>query len=66
MLRTAQAGNPLVNVDRNVEIESIAGSISLSESRRVVSALEKALDQMERNVNPRLLAEVLLLDLPKV
>jgi len=65
MLRTAQAETPLVNVDRNVEIESVAGAMSLSESRRVASALETALEQMERNVNPRLLAEVLLLDLPK-
>jgi hypothetical protein len=30
-----------------------------------VKKLENALEQMEKNVNPRLLAEVLLLDLPK-
>jgi DNA polymerase-3 subunit delta' len=66
MLRTVQARTPLVNIDRNVEIESIAGVLSLSESRRVVSTFEKALEQMERNINPRLLAEVLLLDLPKL
>ncbi len=40
MLRTAQAETPLVNVDRNLEIEDVAG------------------------VNSRMLAEVLLLDLP--
>jgi len=28
--------------------------------------LERALEQMDRNVNPRLLAEILLLDWPKV
>jgi DNA polymerase-3 subunit delta' len=66
MMRTAQADTPLVNLDRNVEIESVAGSMTLSVSRRVVSDLEKALEQLERNVNPRLLAEVLLLDLPKI
>jgi len=66
MLRTAQAETPLVNVDRNVEIEDLAGRMDLSASRRVVSGLEEALEKMERNVNPRLLAEVLLLDLPKV
>lgn len=65
MLRTTHARTSLVNVDRNVEIESMAATTSLSESRRVVSSLEKALEQMERNVNPRLLAEVLLLDFPK-
>jgi len=64
MLRTAQAASPLVNVDRNVEIEDIAGHMDLSSARRVVSGLEEALEKMERNVNSRMLAEVLLLDLP--
>lgn len=66
MLRTAQAQTPLVNVDRNVEIEDLAQRLDLSVARRVVSSLEDVLEKMERNVNSRLLAEVLLLDLPKV
>jgi DNA polymerase-3 subunit delta' len=66
MLRTAQAETPLVNLDRNVEIEDLAGRLDLSAARGVVSRLENTLQKMERNVNSRLLAEVLLLDLPKV
>jgi len=66
MLRTAQAETPLVNLDRNLEIEDIAVRLDLSSARRVVASLENALEQMDRNVNPRLLAEVLLLDLPKM
>jgi DNA polymerase-3 subunit delta' len=66
MLRTAQAEISLVNVDRNMEIEDLAGHMDLSTSRKVVGDLENALEKMDRNVNPRLLAEVLLLDLPKV
>jgi len=66
MLRTAQARTPLVNVDRNVEIEDLAGRLNLSAARGVVSGLEDALEKMERNVNSRLLAEVMLLDLPKM
>jgi DNA polymerase-3 subunit delta' len=66
MLRTAQAEISLVNVDRNMEIEDLAGHMDLSTSRKVVDDLENALEKMDRNVNPRLLAEVLLLDLPKV
>jgi len=66
MLRTAQAASPLVNVDRNMEIEDLADRMNLSSARRVVSGLENTLEKMERNVNPRLLAEVLLLDLPKI
>lgn len=66
MLRAAQAGIPLVNVDRNLEIEDIAGRMDISSARRVVGGLEEALEMLERNINPRLLAEVLLLDMPKV
>ncbi|NWG07137.1 MAG: DNA polymerase III subunit delta' [Chloroflexi bacterium] len=66
MLRTAQAASPLVNMDRNVEIEDIASRIDLPSARRVVSGLEEALEKMEKNVNSRMLAEVLLLDLPKI
>lgn len=66
MLRTAEAQTPLVNVDRNVEIEDIASRMDLSASRRVVSGLENALEKMDKNVNARMLAEVLLLDMPKV
>jgi len=66
MLRTAQAETPLVNMDRNVEIEDLAGRLDLSAARGVVSGLEDVLEKMERNVNSRLLAEVMLLDLPKV
>jgi DNA polymerase III subunit delta' len=66
MLKTARAGTPLVNVDRDVEIEDLAQRLDLSSARRMVSALEDVLEKMERNVNSRLLAEVLLLDLPKL
>jgi DNA polymerase III gamma/tau subunit len=66
MLRTADARTPLVNVDRNVEIEDIAGRMDVSASQRVVRGLEQTLEKMDRNVNPRLLAEVMLLDLPKI
>jgi DNA polymerase-3 subunit delta' len=66
MLRASQAATPLVNVDRNVEIEDIAGQMDLSSARRAVRRLEQGLEQLDRNVNPRLLAEALLLDLPRV
>jgi DNA polymerase-3 subunit delta' len=66
MLRVAQAETPLINIDRNMEIEFLAGRLDLSTARRVVGDLESALEKMDRNVNSRLLAEVLLLDWPKV
>jgi len=66
MLRSAQAATPLINVDRNVEIEDLAGRLNLSSARIVVSGLEAVLEKMEGNVNPKLLAEVMLLDLPRL
>ena len=65
MLRTAHAGTPLVNVDRNLEIEDVASQMDLSSARLVVCGLENTLEKMDGNVNPRLLVEVLLLDLPR-
>jgi len=66
MLRTAQAETPLINVDRNMEIEDVASRLDLPSARKAVSGLENTLEKMERNVNTKLLAEVLLLDLPKL
>ena len=66
MLHTVQVETPIINIDHNMEIEFLAGQLDLPKARRVVSALERALEQMDRNVNPRLLTEVLLLDWPKV
>jgi len=66
LLRVAGAETPLINVDRNMEIEFLAGRLNLSAARKVVSDHESALEKMERNVNSRLLVEVLLMDLPKI
>lgn len=66
LLRVAGAESPLINIDRNMEIEFLAGRLDLSAARKVVSDHEGTLEKMERNVNSRLLAEVLLTDLPKV
>lgn len=55
---------PLSNVDRNAEIQTLARNLSLSQARQMVTQAEESIDRLERNVNPRLLAEVLLLDWP--
>lgn len=66
MLRAAGADAPLVNVDRNLEIEDIASRMDLSSARSMVNGLESTLEKMDKNVNTKLLAEVLVLDLPKI
>jgi DNA polymerase III subunit delta' len=62
LLRAAKADSPLANVDRAEEIESLAKKLDLPAARQRVSETERAIQQMERNVNARLLAEVLLLN----
>ena len=64
LLQTARAETPLTNADRAPEIVALAARLDLSTARRVVADLEQALARLERNVNARLLAEVLLLDWP--
>lgn len=66
MLRTGDASIPVANVDHIRAIDSLAKKIDLAQARCVVSDLERALSQLDANVNARLLTEVLLLDWPKL
>ncbi|MBI5351186.1 MAG: DNA polymerase III subunit delta' [Chloroflexi bacterium] len=66
LLRVAQAETPLTNIDCNMEIEFLASHLDLHTARCVVADLESTLEKMDKNVNSKLLAEVLLLDWPKV
>lgn len=66
LLRTAGASAPLANLDREAEIEILANHINMEVARGTVAALEKTYDLLESNVNVRLAADVLLLDLPRI
>ncbi len=66
LLRASGAAASIANVDKDETITTLAQALELGRTRRVVHELETALNRLERNVNPRLLAEVLLLDLPEV
>ncbi len=61
-LYASKADTPLSNVDRTEEIASLAARLDLPAARGRVKETERALQQMERNVNARLLTEVLLLN----
>lgn len=65
LLKTSRAATSITNVDHAAEIEALAARLSLPIVRRVVADLELAQERLDRNVNARLLAEVLLLDWPK-
>ncbi len=66
LLRAAGASAPLANIDLAQNIEALAGRMDLSQARRMVTDLEKAITRLEASVNPRLLAEVLLLGWPSL
>jgi len=66
LLRTSGAAAALTNIDRAEEIENLTGKVDLSLARAITASMEQALDRLEKNVNARLLAEVTLMDWPKI
>jgi DNA polymerase-3 subunit delta' len=66
LLKTSGAQAALANLDRTEEIENLVYEVDLPLARAVTENLEKALDRLDRNVNARLLAEVTLMDWPKI
>jgi len=66
LLKTSGAQAALINIDRADEIESLTYDLDRSLARAVTEGLEKAIDRLDRNVNARLLAEVTLMDWPRI
>jgi DNA polymerase III subunit delta' len=66
LLRTAGAATALSNIDQTAAIEAAAGQVTLAEARKITRALENAIEKLEKNVNARLLTEVILLDWPRL
>jgi DNA polymerase-3 subunit delta' len=66
LLRTTGSESPLANVDHTIGVDALAAKLTLPEVRKLVSDAQGAIDKLERNVNARLLAEVTLLDWPKI
>jgi DNA polymerase-3 subunit delta' len=64
LLCTGGTSTALVNIDHREDIEALGKKLSLQDARQLVSGTEDAIDRLEKNVNARLLAEVLLLDWP--
>lgn len=66
LLKTSGAQASLTNTDRANEIEALSYEVDLYLARRMAEMLEKSIERLEKNVNARLLAEVLLLDWPRI
>jgi DNA polymerase-3 subunit delta' len=64
LLLSSGAGLPVTNLDKLSAIEAAAQKFGLEAARRSILSLERAQENLERNVNPRLTGEVLMLDLP--
>jgi DNA polymerase-3 subunit delta' len=66
LLASNGASAPLVNLDRQVDIHSLAGQYSPDETLARLVDLQLALQRLDDNVNPQLLLEALLLDWPRL
>ncbi len=66
MLTTAGDAERLVNIDRRELIENLAAKLDLPAAKNLLKEVEEGIGQLQRNVNPRLLAEVILLDFPRM
>ncbi len=64
LLAASGSGLPFANPDYAAPLEQAGNALGLATVRRCASALERAVARMDANLNPRLLAEVTLLDWP--
>lgn len=66
MLCAARSSAPLANIDQADLLETLGEALPLHSARLVTESLEQAIERLENNINARLLAEVILLDWPKL
>ncbi len=64
LLLCAGSSAPLTNLDYEVDLRAIAKQLDLAFARERTTDLEQAVAGLDANLNPRLLAEVILLDWP--
>ncbi len=66
LLRLSGSKSALTNVDYSDSIDYLASTLTQAGATKLVRDAEGAIEKLERNVNARLLAEVVLLDWPKI
>lgn len=64
MIVSEGAPLPLINLDYQSQLERLAVQVSAAIAQKCIAGLDLSLDRIEKNANPRLLLEVLLLDWP--
>jgi DNA polymerase-3 subunit delta' len=65
-LKSAGAAAPLTNLDRLEAISALGDRLDLPSAGRMAVTLERAVDLLDRNINPRLVMENLMLDMPRL
>ena len=66
LLRAANPNLPIANQDYESLIGQVQRRVGLAEAHHLVERLLQSIEDLDRFVNPRLLLEVLLLDLPRL
>jgi DNA polymerase-3 subunit delta' len=65
LLVKARCRDIITNVDLEAKLIEVAGSYSLAQIKAVIGSLQAAGGQLRQNANPRLVLEVLMLDIPR-
>ena len=65
MLTKCGLKQSITNVDYILTLEDWAQTLNLLEIKDFIINLQEALDQISKNINPRLVSEVLMLNMPR-
>ena len=60
----AGAKTPVQNIDHLQKIQELARDFGMQQAKNMVFTLDRTMSLLDKNVNPRLALEVLMLDLP--
>jgi DNA polymerase-3 subunit delta' len=66
LITAAGITSSLTNVDYSSKIEQLAEEVGLQNAQFYVNNIENTMERIDRNVNPRLALEVLLMDYPRI
>ena len=65
LLRAAGSAAPLINPDLEADVARLASALGPQTARQIVANLDRSLELLDKNANPQLVGEVLMLDLPR-
>ncbi len=66
LIYSAGSGGPITNLDFTGQIKQLADAMNMNTAQFYLNSVENTLERIDRNVNPRLAIEVMLMDFPKI